>query len=258
MSGRRRCSICGGRNTGRRRAAGNRCGRRRNVGSAAVLNLWGRTEYRSASRSRESLRAEKECRVGGGAQSVGRTEYRSASPRESLRTEKGCRVACRRMRVRAWAASERWLRLKRGRGRMGMSGRLSAGAGTAIRRAASETCLRGRVERRVVRLRRMACEGLRRSLANGWRIVVGEAAGGGSMTGGRVRSGFARLGEGITAVGRCSIGRLRPHGSKRSETARKGFRLRGAGAGFAGPGLAGRGLPGSCAKGSYRASSHPR
>ena len=69
-------------------------------------------------------------------------EYRSASARESLRAEKECRVVCRRMRVRAWAASERWLRLKRGRGRMGMSGRLSAGAGTVIRKAASETCLR--------------------------------------------------------------------------------------------------------------------
>ena len=35
-------------------------------------------------------------------------------------------------------------------------------------------------------------ENRKRSLAIGWRIVVGEAAGGGSMTGGRVRSGFAR------------------------------------------------------------------
>ena len=65
---------------------------KRNVGSAAVLNLCGgRMEYRSASR-RESLRAEKECRVGAVLNLWGRTEYRSASPRESLRAEKGCRV----------------------------------------------------------------------------------------------------------------------------------------------------------------------
>ncbi|WP_418419829.1 hypothetical protein, partial [Alistipes sp.] len=63
---------------GGKRAAGNRCGRRGNVGSAVVLNLWGA----------EGI-------------PVGVT------PPKSLRTEKKWRGVGRRMRVRAWAASER-------------------------------------------------------------------------------------------------------------------------------------------------------
>lgn len=57
----------------------------------AVLNLWGRTEYRLAS-PRESLRAKRNVGSAAVLNLWERTEYRSASPRESLRTERECRV----------------------------------------------------------------------------------------------------------------------------------------------------------------------
>lgn len=174
-----------------------------------------------------------ESRVGGGAQSVGadgipgrrRAAEIAADGEEMsgrLPPDAGTGVGCVRKEgcVRKVAASERWLRLKRGRGRMGMSGRLSAGAGTAIRKAASEMCLRGRLSAGWSGCDGWPAEGLRRSLAIGWRIVVGEAAGDGSMTGGLVRSMFMEPAREKTAVWLGTIGRLRPHGPKWPETTR--------------------------------------